>query len=250
MKIVVIILVSILTFLAYREVDAQEKNNDKLRNECKHDSLQNKSKRFSNITEAGYMFGFGNALLTTGGITMGGAQTQFVKYKNENNLISFTTINGCEFHRNTFLGIGLGAEIGENKINLPIFIDGRIYFFNKKVGPIFYKKVTSGIDLSAGYAFNWMESSLQLVYKARSSVMFDLYSFPKSNNKGGAIASAQIGIRVYIYKNFSWIFGLGYRFQHIRFLTTFTDSQGQQFSPDFFTNELTHFFTLKTGITF
>lgn len=215
-------------------VDAQEMNNGR-------------DMRFSNITEAGYLWGIGNAILSTGGIYVGGSPSNFIKYKNNYGFVSLMTINGFEFSRNKFLGLGVGIDYEKSRINLPICAVGRLYLFNKNVGPLFNKKLTSFIDLSVGYALNWMAPSVITATNSNGSYMTYVHS--SNPDRGGAMANAQFGIRVYIFDNFSWVFGLGYRFQHIRYGVEFKDSQGLLIGS-YRSDELTHFLTVKSGFVF
>ena len=184
---------------------------DNQKSNSKFDNDKVKSKGFSNITEIGGIFGVGNTTGTTP------TQTS-AKYTNQINLFALTTINGYQFNRNAFLGFGVGLETGKTTINVPLFIDVRYYPLKKRVTPV--------IDLGAGYAVNWWRSTPST---SQLSVI-----------KGGALAHSQVGVRIYVFQNVSWIFGLGYRFQQ-----TMYDFGGIDESVGY-----SHFFTLKTGLTF
>ena len=196
---------------------------DNQKSNSKFDNNKVKSKGFSNITEIGGIFGAGNSTFTT-------YTSAVIKYPNQTNLFSLTTINGYQFNRNAFLGLGVGLETGKTTINFPLFLDVRYYPLKKRVTPV--------IDLGAGYALNWLRSTRS----TRSTTQVSM-------TKGGALAYSQVGVRIYVSQNVSWIFGLGYRFQQGWSTLPYTDANGMEIG-EYVRQQYSHFFTLKTGLTF
>ncbi len=182
--------------------------------------------KFSNITELGGIFAVGPTTLKFEPFYTGGGLTNHLEIANNINQFSFSTINGCQINRRIFIGIGIGAELGQTSINFPFFADFRYYILKKKATPL--------IDISGGYALNWSRSALTSKYK---------------NEKGGLFVMTQIGVRVYIYNNISWSLGFGYKLQHCRELTTFTNETGQNIRTSMI-DKFSHFLTLKTGFIF
>ncbi len=173
---------------------------------------------FSNITEVGGLFGFGNISYKSS------IENTSFKNKNSNKFVSVTTINGYQFNRNFFLGIGIGIECPENIINMPIFADIRIDLLKKKVTPF--------LDFGVGYAVRAANIKQKPYFQ-----------------KGDVITNTQIGIKINIVNHFSWILGLGYRFQYNRQIIKFTDTYGLLIGTgpvETFSNYL----ILKTGFVF
>jgi hypothetical protein len=176
-----------------------------------------KERGYSNITEIGSTLGIGNTLSIY--------PYHNARNTNNMNLFSLTSINGYQINRHGFIGLGMGTEIGKHYLLVPLFIDGRYYILKKRVTPL--------LDFGAGYALTW--------------IITPSY---KDFTNGFAFAYSLAGVRIYTSKNASWIFSLGYRFQYTTTIWYFYLDNDFQEQSEFVVKHFSHFFTLKTGLTF
>lgn len=140
--------------------------------EIKHSKLNSFKKRgFVNITEITYGTGFGRVDLKSNSLT------------NETSIVGIRNINGYQLNEYFTFGVGIGFEkYLDLPPLLPISLDARFIFLNKRISPY--------LDINTAYGLGLLKES-----------------------SGGVSFNPNIGLRVFITNSSSFLLSIGYKIQ-------------------------------------
>ena len=175
--------------------------------EDKKVTTEYKRKGYINVTELN--FGYGISTIKT---SQGSAYVQ-----EQEPIFGLRTVNGYQFSPYFTLGVGLGYEAFDDSGLMPITLDSRIMFLNKKFSPV--------LNLNGGYSVGL-------------------------NNSGGLYANPSIGLRMFLSKKTALLFNIGYKVQQLTFktVTNYNYYYGQPYTKTSIENF--NFLSFSLGVSF
>ncbi len=146
----------------------------------------------------------------------------------------FKTVLGYQINTLSSIGVGLGIDSYENLALLPVTLDARFTFLKSKVRPTF--------NASIGYS-----SAL----RPNKKYFYSDSDYATLTYSGGLILSPSIGIKVYLPKDISIFFDIGYKMQKTKSVSNYEYLEGSSWVKGQNTvNKTLNMFSLSVGFQF
>ena len=131
---------------------------------------------------------------------------------------AISNISGYRFSEHLSTGMGIGVDIYERGLMMPLFADIRGDLFKaKQVSPHYSGQIGYSFPLTQNEITNWQGQ------------------LSEAENKGGMRYGANVGIHIYTASNISWLISMGYHYQRseVRY-------DGWRFENERITERFTH----------
>lgn len=175
---------------------------------CQIDAQEIKQPKVNSFKKRGFV----NVTEISYGTGFGRVDFKSNSLTNETSMVGIRNINGYQLNEYFTVGVGIGFEkYLDLPPLLPISLDARFTILNKRISPY--------LDINTAYGFGLLKES-----------------------SGGLSLNPNIGLRVFITNNSSFLLSIGYKIQARRQTLYFN-----QFPSD---NTYSQFVMLNTGVVF